>query len=82
MEKKQIIFTKRGNIHPTDKTELKENGIIIIEVDDLSALKTVNEIENDIVLECAMNTIKESVGVEKTRFFDKFFVKYLNTKGK
>jgi len=82
MEKKQIIFTKRGNIHPTDKTELKENGIIIIEVDDLSALKTVNEIENDIVLECAMNTIKDSVGAEKARFFDKFFVKILNTKGK
>ena len=82
MDKKQIIFTKRGNIHPTDKAELKENGIVVIEVDDLSALRTVNEIENDIVLECAMNTIKEGTGLEKNRFFDKFFVKFLNAKGK
>lgn len=82
MEKKQIIFTKTGNIHSTDIAELKMNGVIVIQVEDLSALKTINEIENDIVLECAMSTIKESIGIEKARFFDKFFVKFLNTKGK
>lgn len=79
MENK-IIFTKKGNIHETDILELKQNNIIVVQVEDLSQLKTVNEIENDIILETAMQTIKESVGSQKSVFFDKFFTKYFKQK--
>ena len=65
-----------------DIDTLNQNGVIVIEVKDLLALKTVNEIDNDIVLECAMESINESIGSEKSKFFNKFFVKYFTSKNK
>jgi 23S rRNA U2552 (ribose-2'-O)-methylase RlmE/FtsJ len=83
MEKPKIIFTKRGNISQGDKNLLKENGVIVIDVDDLSAIKSVNEVDNDIVMECAMETIHNSLGgTEKSKFFDKFFIKFFENKNK
>lgn len=82
MEKTKIIFTTVDNITTTAIEELKKNGVLVIEVKDLLALKTVNEIDNDIVLECAMESINESIGSEKTKFFNKFFVKYFTSKNK
>jgi hypothetical protein len=81
MEKK-IIFTTKGNMSPDAIKTLEENNVIVIEVDDLSALKTVNEINNDIILESAMETIKDAIDHTKGNFFNKFFVKYLKSKEK
>jgi hypothetical protein len=81
MENK-IIFTTVDNIKESDVDILKQNGVIVIQVKDLMALKTVNEIDNDIVLECAMESINESIGSEKNKFFNKFFVKYFKDKNK
>lgn len=81
MEKK-IIFTTVDNMKQGDIDTLNQNGVIVIEVKDLLALKTVNEIDNDIVLECAMESINESIGSEKNKFFNKFFVKYFKDKNK
>jgi len=81
MEKK-IIFTTVDNMKQGDIDTLNQNGVIVIEVKDLLALKTVNEIDNDIVLECAMESINESIGSEKSKFFNKFFVKYFKDKNK
>jgi 23S rRNA U2552 (ribose-2'-O)-methylase RlmE/FtsJ len=79
MEKK-IIFTTKGNMSPEAIKTLEENNVIVIEVDDLTALKTINEIDNDIILESAMETIKEAVDHTKGNFFNKFFVKHLKSK--
>jgi len=79
MEKK-IIFTTKGNMSPDAIKTLEENNVIVIEVDDLFALKTVNEISNDIILETAMETIKDAIDHTKGNFFNKFFVKYFKSK--
>ena len=80
MENK-IIFTTEGNVTPADIETLKQNGVIVIQVKDLLAIQTVNDFDNDIVLEAAMETLSNAYG-EKSKFFDKFFVKYFANKKK
>ena len=41
---KKIIFTQAGNVHDDDVEALKQNGVIVIQVHDVSKLKTMSDL--------------------------------------
>jgi tryptophanyl-tRNA synthetase len=76
----QIIFTTEGNISKDDIYKLEKNNVVVIQVKDLQALKTINDIDNDIILESAMDTLSVGLDQTKGKFFDKFYLRIKENK--
>lgn len=80
---KQIIVTKPNSLSAEDKASLKENDIILIEHENPSEVRVINQIEGfegDDLFDSLVETIKSGLDSTKSSFASRLLSKIIDKK--